>query len=60
MANDLNGGPQVHTTGKVTLIDPNPLNGNIIPIEDLNILVELETIKRGRKIYNTSTSFNGF
>ena len=58
MANDLNGGPQVHTTGKVTLIDPNPLNGNIVPIEDLSILVELETIKRGRSIINISSDQN--
>ena len=58
MANNLNNEPQVHTTGKVTLIDPNPRNGNIVPIEDLSILVELETIKRGRSIINVSSNQN--
>lgn len=44
--------PQAFTRGSVLMVDPNPPNNELVSSEDLNIIVELETINKPRSAIN--------
>lgn len=49
--------PKVYDSGKLFIVDPNPENNGMVNTEDLNIIVELETINKERSaIHLTNTS----
>ena len=58
--------PKVSTLGRIMMVDPNPEGNGTVNLEDLSIIVELDTESKGRsvvnidsnKVFNTSSDIN--
>ena len=48
--------PRVSNLGRIMMVDPNPEGNGTVNLEDLSIIVELDTESKGRSVVNVDSN----